>query len=88
VVVPLPATCAATLPAISRSMSVAESASLPSPARINTLERIAMVLRRSTTLCTCPKVRSNWARSMVSFMAFGVPFFGCPSRPSAWKDAP
>ena len=34
----------------------------------STLERIGMVLRRSTTLCTCPSAFSSAARSIVSFI--------------------
>ena len=57
---------------ISRSMSVALSdsaqlAGAPS-ARSSTFDRIGMVLRRSTTLCTWPSAFSRAARSIVSFM--------------------
>ena len=54
---------------IVRSMSVAVSASMLSPASSRTLERIGMVLRRSTTLCTCASDFKRAPRSMVSFMS-------------------
>src|SRR5438270_3288399 len=53
---------------ISRSMSVALSASLPGSARSNTFDSIGIVVRRSTTLCTWPSAFKKAARSMVSFI--------------------
>ncbi len=46
----------------------------PVEASISTLERIGMVLRRSTTDWTWDRLRSNVARSMVAFIVpFGPP---------------
>src|SRR5580692_4613578 len=59
---------AATRSMISRSISVALSASLPGSARSNTFDSIGIVVRRSTTLCTWPSAFKKAARSMVSFM--------------------
>ena len=53
---------------ISRSMSVALSASWPASARSSTFDRIGIVVRRSTTLCTWLSALRRAARSMVSFM--------------------
>src|SRR5262245_55259647 len=53
-----------------RSISVAVRPRLPSFASSSTLDRIGMVLRRSTTLCTCARDFNRAPRSMVSFMAF------------------
>src|SRR5215472_1247795 len=52
----------------SRSRSVALNASLERSARISTLARIGMVLRRSTTRCTWDSDLRSSARSTVSFM--------------------
>ncbi len=57
-----------------RSMSVAVRESLPPETSINTFERMGMVFRRSTTLCTWASDFSRAARSMVSFMAFPIGF--------------
>src|SRR3990167_9730180 len=48
----------------------------PSDASIRTLERMGMVLRRSTTDCTWDRQRSSVARSIVAFIG---PYFH-PSR--------
>ena len=68
VVEPGVATSAIACSTISRSISVAFKRTAPSPASSFTFERIGMVLRRSTTLCTCPKDFNRAARSMVSFI--------------------
>src|SRR5215467_13648341 len=53
----------------SRSRSVALSPSLPFSARIKRFARIGIVLRRSTTRCTCPIDFRSAARSTVTFMS-------------------
>src|SRR5262245_45881620 len=52
----------------SRSRSVALRLSLPRSALTNTLAKIGMVLRRSTTRWTCPSDFSSSARSTVTFI--------------------
>jgi hypothetical protein len=59
---------AVTFSRISRSMSVAVKAKDPSSACSSMLERMGMVLRFSTTLCTWPSDLRSAPRSMVSFM--------------------
>ena len=69
VVEPAVSTWASTVSTTWRSRSVAISLMLPSAlASISTLERIGMVLRRSTTDWTWPRLFSNAARSMVAFI--------------------
>src|ERR1044072_7573475 len=53
----------------SRSRSVAFRPSLPFSARIRTLARIGIVLRRSTTRCTWPMDLRSAARSTVTFVS-------------------
>src|SRR3954453_19380422 len=60
---------AASVSVTSRSRSVAFSDSFAFSARISTLPRIGMVLRRSTTRCTWPSDFSSCARSTVTFIA-------------------
>src|ERR1700677_777149 len=50
------------------SRTVAENATWPWLADSRTFDRIGIVLRRSTTLCTCPRAFSSVARSIVSFI--------------------
>src|SRR5262245_4409291 len=54
---------------MARSMSVAARLSRPFCAVISTLDRIGIVLRRSTTLWTWASAFRRAARSIVSFMA-------------------
>ena len=69
VVAPACATWAGTLSSTCRSRSVAISRSEPSSrASISTLDRIGMVLRRSTTDWTWPRLFKRVARSIVAFM--------------------
>ena len=69
VVAPACSTLAATLSSTCRSRSVAISRSEPSSlASSSTLDRIGMVLRRSTTDWTWPSPFNNVARSIVAFM--------------------
>src|SRR5712691_8213289 len=68
VVAPPAAVSAATDSITSRSRSVALRLSADLSARISTLARIGMVLRRSTTRCTWPRDFSKAARSTVSFI--------------------
>src|SRR3569623_288165 len=78
VVAPGWATAAATRSLICRSRSVAISLSVPSAvASISTLDRIGMVLRRSTTDWTWLSPLSRVARSIVAFITFprGSPRF-------------
>src|ERR1700679_379880 len=69
---------AASVSVTSRSRSVAFSDSRAFSARISTLPRIGMVLRRSTTRWTCPSDFRSCARSTVTFIAYP------PSR--RWKS--
>src|SRR5947209_3530007 len=63
-------TAAGTLSSTCRSRSVAISRMAPSSrASINTLERIGIVLRRSTTDWTWPRLFRRTARSIVAFIA-------------------
>ncbi len=80
-------TVAATSSITSRSRSVAFSDSLLLPARNRTFDRIGMVVRRSTTLVTCPSALKSSPRSITSRMIASVPqiqgvsfvaFSGCP----------
>ena len=70
---------------ISMSRSVAEKARASRSADSSTLDRIGMVLRRSTTLCTWPSAFSSAARSIVSFMSLsercGARAITPPARP-------
>src|SRR3712207_8990816 len=50
------------------SRSVALSCRPPCPARISTFDRIGIVVRRSTTRCTCPSDRNRAARSTVTLI--------------------
>src|ERR1700730_18734119 len=70
---------------ISRSISVALSASLPGSARSNTFDSIGIVVRRSTTLCTWPSAFKKAARSMVSFI---VATQELPTAPAALGSSP
>ena len=69
VVAPAVSTCAAIVSTTCRSRSVAISFSAPSEASISTLDRIGMVLRRSTTDWTWPRLFNRGARSIVAFMS-------------------
>src|SRR3569623_3124087 len=81
VVAPGWSTAAATLSLICRSRSVAISFSVPSAvASIGTLDRIGMVLRRSTTDWTWLSPLSSVARSIVAFMIV-IPRAGAQSFP-------
>ena len=53
---------------ISMSRSVAEKVRRSPSAESSTLERIGIVFRRSTALCTCPSAFRSAARSIVNFM--------------------
>src|SRR5690606_33051268 len=53
----------------SRSRSVALKETVLSDARSNTLDKMGMVVRRSTTLVTWPRARSSSPRSITSRMA-------------------
>ncbi len=68
VVVPLRATCAGSCATSDRSMSVAVRPSRSPSAASLTLDRIGIVVRRSTTFWTWASDRNRAARSMVSFM--------------------
>src|SRR5215831_7118553 len=68
VVTPPGDTSAATVSITSRSRSVALTASFAFSARISTLARIGMVLRRSTTRWTWPRHLRSADRSTVTFM--------------------
>ena len=57
------------------SMSVAVRRRPPSRASSRTFARMGMVLRRSTTLCTCASALSSTALSTVNFMAPDIPNF-------------
>src|ERR1700729_3106405 len=70
VVEPAVAVSAAGVSVTSRSRSVAFSDSRAFSARISTLPRIGMVLRRSTTRWTCPSDFRSCARSTVTFIAY------------------
>ena len=69
VVAPACATSAGADSVASRSRSVLFSASRPSFASISTLERIGIVLRRSTMRWTWPRALSRAVRSIVTFIA-------------------
>ena len=57
------------------SRSVAVTRNVPAAsASIKTLERMGMVLRRSTTDCTWLRQRSRVARSMVAFIVIPYPY--------------
>src|SRR5436190_7112997 len=71
---------AASVSVTSRSRSVAFSDSLEFSARISTLPRIGMVLRRSTTRCTWPSDFSSCARSTVTFIAIPAWYLRWKSR--------
>ena len=58
---------------ISMSRSVAAKVAPSLSADSSTLDRIGMVLRRSTTLCTWPSALISADRSMVSFIAYSGP---------------
>src|SRR4029077_5194295 len=62
-------TLAAVCSTIARSMSVAVRLRRSPLASTSTLDRMGIVLRRSTTLCTWARERNKAVRSMVSFMA-------------------
>src|SRR4029077_17453506 len=79
VVEPPVAVSAASVSVTSRSRSVAFSDSLAFSARISTLPRIGMVLRRSTTRWTWPSDFRSCARSTVTFIAI-------PARYLRWKS--
>src|SRR5690242_533198 len=68
VVEPVGETSAAIESVTSRSRSVAFRLSLPRSALTSTFARTGMVLRRSTTRCTCPSDFKSSARSTVTFM--------------------
>jgi hypothetical protein len=53
---------------IAKSISVAVKVKVPSLASSSTFAKIGMVLRRSTTLCTCANAFNNVDRSIVSFI--------------------
>jgi hypothetical protein len=55
-----------------RSMSVAARLSRPFWAVISTFDRMGIVLRRSTTLCTWARAFRSAARSIVSFMVWSL----------------
>ena len=59
----------------SRSRSVALNSSLELRARKSTLERIGIVVRRSTTLVTRPSARKSSLRSITSRIAISSPRF-------------
>src|SRR6185437_11365233 len=61
---------------ISMSKSVAVSLSALLPASNITLERMGMVLRRSTTLCTWERALRNAPRSTLIFIGFDFRLFG------------
>jgi hypothetical protein len=61
-------TSAATFSVIAKSISVAVRVKVPSLASSNTFAKIGMVLRRSTTLCTCANAFNKIDRSIVSFI--------------------
>ena len=63
------ATSASTPSTIAMSMSVAVSSRRDFCASSSTFDRMGMVLRRSTTLCTWASALRSVLRSMVSFMA-------------------
>jgi len=69
VIWPGTSTWAAPPSTISMSRSVAEKPTRSRSAVSSTFDRIGMVLRRSTTLCTWPRAFSSAARSIVSFMS-------------------
>ena len=75
VVVPWTSTSAGTVSTISKSISVAFKLKFSSGASNFTLERIGMVLRRSTTLWMCVSIFKSIPRSIVSFMATYRSFF-------------
>src|SRR4051812_5081311 len=79
VVDPAVAVSAANVSVTSRSRSVAFSDNLAFSARISTLPRIGMVLRRSTTRWTWPSDFRSCARSTVTFIAI-------PARYLRWKS--
>src|SRR5687768_13380656 len=71
-----------------RSRSVAITFSVPpSAASINTLERIGMVLRRSTTDCTWDRHRRSVARSIVAFIGSLYPSARPPAYPGPESPA-
>src|SRR3954447_18798383 len=83
VVAPPWAASAAIVSVTSMSRSVALSRRPePSPRR-RTFDKIGIVLRRSTTRCTCPSDRRSAARSTVTFMdrTRHFPFLGGTDRP-------
>src|SRR2546423_4961573 len=69
VVAPPGETSAGIVSVTSRSRSVALRPSFPFSARSSRLARIGIVLRRSTTRCTCPIDLRSAARSTVTFMS-------------------
>src|SRR5215204_1237799 len=68
----------------SMSRSVALSRRPPSSARRSTLPRMGIVLRRSTTRCTCPSAFRSAARSTVTFIGRPVEMRASPGRSYAW----
>ena len=72
VVEPVLEAVASTCSMMARSMSVAARLSRPFCAVIRTLDRMGIVLRRSTTLCTWASAFSRAARSIVSFMVWSL----------------
>ena len=71
VVVPGVSTLAAIVSTTCKSRSVAISLSWPeASASISTFERIGIVLRRSTTDWTWPRLFNNTARSIVAFILY------------------
>src|SRR6476620_1117729 len=69
VVAPPGETSAGIVSTTSRSRSVAFRPSLPFSARISRFAKIGIVLRRSTTRCTCPIDLRSAARSTVTFIS-------------------
>jgi hypothetical protein len=68
VVEPVLEALASTLSVMARSMSVAARLRRPFAAVIRTLDRMGIVFRRSTTLCTWARALRSAARSIVNFM--------------------
>src|SRR5690349_12124423 len=69
---------------ISMSRSVAVSFSRPLAASISTFDKIGIVLRRSTTLWTCPSAFKKAPRSTLIFIAYR--FQKCPRSGGFWRS--
>ena len=86
VVVPAVSTLAAIVSTTCKSRSVAISFSWPdASASIRTFDRMGMVLRRSTTDWTWPRLFNNTARSIVAFILIRHP---CVPREKSLKGPP